>query len=54
MGKFLFSIPFIITVTLLSSLVVALTINPALAVTFDKVALKKGQKESRLSKFMNS
>lgn len=54
MGKFLFSIPFIITVTLLSSLIVALTINPALAVTFDKVALKKGQKESRLSKFMGS
>ncbi|MCK9273148.1 efflux RND transporter permease subunit [Candidatus Gracilibacteria bacterium] len=54
MGKFLFSIPFIITVTLLSSLVVALTINPALAVAFDRVALKKGEKESRLSKFMGS
>ncbi|MDP2103813.1 MAG: efflux RND transporter permease subunit, partial [Candidatus Gracilibacteria bacterium] len=54
MGKFLFSIPFIITVTLLSSLVVALTINPALAVTFDNIALKKGQKKSRLSSFMNS
>ncbi|MDD2486876.1 MAG: efflux RND transporter permease subunit [Candidatus Gracilibacteria bacterium] len=53
MGKFLFSIPFIITVTLLSSLVVALTINPALAVAFDKTKIK-GKKESKLSKFMNS
>lgn len=33
-GKFIFSIPFVITVTLLASLVVALTINPALAVLF--------------------
>lgn len=30
--KFIFSIPFVITITLLSSLVVALTLNPALAV----------------------
>lgn len=30
--KFIFSIPFVITVTLIASLVVALTINPALAV----------------------
>lgn len=37
MGKFIFSIPFIITVTLLSSLVIALTINPALAVAFAKI-----------------
>lgn len=36
MGKFIFSIPFIITVTLLASLVVALTINPALSVYMDK------------------
>lgn len=32
--KFIFSIPFVITVTLLSSLVIALTLNPALAVFF--------------------
>lgn len=32
MGKFIFSIPFVITITLLASLVVALTLNPALAV----------------------
>lgn len=31
-GKFIFSIPFVITITLLWSLVIALTINPALAV----------------------
>ena len=36
MWKFIFSIPFIITVTLLASLVVALTINPALAVFLDR------------------
>jgi len=30
--KFIFSIPFVITITLLSSLLIALTINPALAV----------------------
>jgi len=34
--KFIFSIPFIITTTLLASLVVALTINPALAVFLDR------------------
>ncbi len=39
--KFIFSIPFIITTTLLSSLVIALTINPALAVIFDKPIIKK-------------
>ena len=33
-GKFIFSIPFIMTVTLLSSLIIALTVNPALAVLF--------------------
>lgn len=33
-GKFIYSIPFVITVTLLASLVIALTINPALAVIF--------------------
>lgn len=33
-GKFIFSIPFVITVTLLASLIIALTINPALAVFF--------------------
>ncbi|MDD2516513.1 MAG: efflux RND transporter permease subunit, partial [Candidatus Gracilibacteria bacterium] len=45
MGKFIFSIPFIITTTLLSSLFVALTINPALAVTFDRIGenRKKGK-----------
>lgn len=32
MWKFIFSIPFVITITLLASLVVALTLNPALAV----------------------
>nr|HRI36889.1 efflux RND transporter permease subunit [bacterium] len=36
-GKFIFSIPFIITVTLLSSLLIALTINPALALMFDRI-----------------
>ncbi len=41
MWKFIFSIPFIITITLLSSLVVALTINPALVVIFDKHKSKK-------------
>lgn len=53
MWKFIFSIPFIITVTLLSSLVVALTINPALAVVFDKASNKKNR-PSRISNFMNS
>ncbi|MDD5213092.1 MAG: efflux RND transporter permease subunit [Candidatus Gracilibacteria bacterium] len=33
-GKFIFSIPFVITITLLASLVIALTINPSLAVMF--------------------
>lgn len=33
-GKFIFSIPFVITITLLASLLVALTINPSLAVIF--------------------
>lgn len=33
-GKYIFSIPFIMTVTLLSSLVIALTINPSLAIIF--------------------
>ena len=33
-GKFIFSIPFILTVTLLASLVVALTLNPALSLFF--------------------
>ncbi len=32
MGKFIFSIPFVITITLLASLIIALTLNPALAV----------------------
>lgn len=36
-GKFIFSIPFVITITLLSSLLVALLINPALSVVFEKV-----------------
>lgn len=53
-GKYIFSIPFIITVTLLSSLLVALTINPALAVAFEKVTSKKQRKVTKLSKFMNS
>jgi len=35
MWKFIFSIPFVITITLLASLVVALTINPSLAVMFE-------------------
>jgi len=34
-GKFIFSIPFVVTITLLSSLLVALTINPALSVMLD-------------------
>lgn len=34
MWKFIFSIPFVITITLLASLVIALTINPSLAVMF--------------------
>lgn len=33
-GKFIFSIPFVITVTLIASLLVALTINPALSAIF--------------------
>ncbi|EKE27418.1 MAG: acriflavin resistance protein [uncultured bacterium (gcode 4)] len=49
MGKFIFSIPFIITVTLISSLLIALTINPALAVTFDGSGSQK--KKSRFSRF---
>ncbi len=49
MWKFIFSIPFIITVTLLSSLLIALTINPALAVIFDKIWEKR--KKSRFAKF---
>lgn len=32
MGKFIFSIPFVMVVTLLSSLFIAVTLNPALAV----------------------
>lgn len=48
-GKFIFSIPFIITVTLLSSLVIALTINPALAVFFDNLSGKR--KKWRIAKF---
>lgn len=35
-GKFIFSIPFVITITLLASLVVALLINPALSVAVEK------------------
>ncbi|EKE29278.1 MAG: Heavy metal efflux pump [uncultured bacterium (gcode 4)] len=49
MGKFIFSIPFIITVTLISSLLIALTINPALAVTFDSSWNKK--KKSKYAKY---
>ncbi len=45
MWKYIFSIPFVITITLLASLVVALTLNPALAVILSwrdsKVDLKK-------------
>jgi multidrug efflux pump subunit AcrB len=40
-GKFIFSIPFIITVTLLASLVIALTINPSLALIFDRIGGSK-------------
>lgn len=36
-GKFIFSIPFILTVTLLASLVVALTLNPALSLYFSSL-----------------
>lgn len=47
-GKYIFSIPFVITVTLLASLIVALTINPALAVVFTgKESDKKHSKWSR-------
>ena len=55
-GKFIFSIPFVITVTLIASLVVALTINPALAVFFaghsgeennDNTPLTRGEVEDR-------
>lgn len=53
MWKFIFSIPFIITVTLLSSLIVALTINPALAVIFEN-ASKKKEKKWRFSEFFDS
>lgn len=53
-GKYIFSIPFIITVTLLSSLIVALTINPALAVAFDGDERKPKRKPSKLSVFMSS
>ena len=53
--KFIFSIPFIITITLLSSLVVALTINPALAVFFDrKKDLSKSHEEWVLDKWFIS
>ncbi len=51
--KFIFSIPFIITVTLLSSLVVALTINPALAVFFNRNENKTGKRvETFLDKWL--
>jgi multidrug efflux pump subunit AcrB len=40
-GKFIFSIPFVITVTLLASLLVALFINPALSVMLDSLDGKK-------------
>ncbi len=51
MGKFIFSIPFVITVTLLASLVVALTINPALAVIFTSTG--KEEKNSKWSQYLN-
>ena len=35
-GKFIFSIPFVVTVTLLASLFVALTINPAMSVILER------------------
>ena len=35
-GKFIFSIPFVITITLLSSLLVALLVNPSLSVAVEK------------------
>ncbi|MDD4151136.1 MAG: efflux RND transporter permease subunit [Candidatus Gracilibacteria bacterium] len=46
MGKFIFSIPFVITTTLLASLVIALSINPSLAVMF--VGKAKQKKEENL------
>lgn len=51
-GKFIFSIPFVITVTLLASLVVALTINPALAVLFVGNS-SEDKKPSRWSNVLN-
>ena len=54
MGKFIFSIPFIITTTLLSSLVIALTINPALVVALDGDEKKQRKPKSKLASFMDS
>lgn len=52
-GKFIFSIPFIITVTLLCSLLVAFTLNPALSVFFNRNEYKnKDKKESFLDKWL--
>lgn len=52
MGKFIFSIPFVITVTLLASLLIALIINPALAVFFVGHS-GEGGKSSRWSDMIN-
>jgi multidrug efflux pump subunit AcrB len=49
--KFIFSIPFVITITLLASLVIAMTINPWLAVFFDRFSKSNG-KESWISKWL--
>lgn len=51
-GKFIFSIPFVITVTLLASLAIALTINPALAVFFVGNS-SEDKKPSRWSNILN-
>ncbi|MDD5377468.1 MAG: efflux RND transporter permease subunit [Candidatus Gracilibacteria bacterium] len=51
-GKFIFSIPFVITVTLIASLIIALTINPALAVFFVGHSDEE-KKPSRWSNILN-
>ncbi len=51
-GKFIFSIPFVITVTLIASFIIALTINPALAVVFVGHSAEK-KKSSQWSNILN-
>lgn len=54
MGKFIFSIPFIITTTLLSSLAIALTINPALVVALDGEDSNKQKRKTKWGSFLDS